>query len=212
MAIINLSDKKIYFKGTMLDPCFDQLISFDIDAYEIRLQDAFGGEYTTTDELDATRFLSYDPELNTLTKLITYFYSINMNQNLRCVPVELRIELDRKVKEEKFNTLFNILNDINSDKVEVIVKDVEDDDDKNLYDPEDTHKLLNLSGNRYIEDSDYKLNDLCSDVLISTNGSPDYEYIRKLRSNGFNVFPTEVDSFGWLGAAVKTNKGLIFFG
>jgi len=116
-------------------------------------------------------------------------------------------------KESDFAELLRTLTNINSGFKSVEIKEIKNDpDDDDLYDQEDTHTMTDLRGDKYIvDDEESSLADLCS-VLITEGGRPDYDYISKLKAAGFDVFPTEKDSFGWLGAAVRTNKGLIFFG
>lgn len=212
MSIINLIEKSIYFKGSIMNPSFDQLISFNTETRDLTMKDAFDMETTMAFVLDANRFLSYDPELNTMEKIVEYLYSIDMKYNLEHVPSELHNRLELEEKEGKFNSLLNILQDINNGTKEVIIKDVETDEDDDMYDTEDSHTVTNLSGDKYIEDTESELDLLCMEVLIGNDGQPNYYYIQKLKLHGFNVFATEKDSFGWLGAAVRTNKGLIFFG
>lgn len=55
---------------------------------------------------------------------------------------------------------------------------------------------------------------LCLDLFISDDGTPNYKNIREIRNQGFKVYPTESDSFGWLMAACeKVSTGsIIYFG
>lgn len=47
---------------------------------------------------------------------------------------------------------------------------------------------------------------LADEVLITSEGKPNYESINYLKEHGFNVFPGEKDSFGWLTGCIKTSK------
>ncbi|MGL5750746.1 MAG: hypothetical protein ACRCXT_09485 [Paraclostridium sp.] len=53
-------------------------------------------------------------------------------------------------------------------------------------------------------------NELC-DLLIKGN-SVDWGVVSELREYGYDVFPGETDSFGWLSGCFKTSKGIIVFG
>lgn len=54
---------------------------------------------------------------------------------------------------------------------------------------------------------------VATDLLITKDGQPNYPAIDELYINHYyNVFPIEIDSFGWLGAGIQTKKGYIMFG
>lgn len=53
---------------------------------------------------------------------------------------------------------------------------------------------------------------LADQVLITKEGRPNFDNIDYLKANGFNVFPGETDSFGWLTGCIRTAKGIIVFG
>ena len=53
---------------------------------------------------------------------------------------------------------------------------------------------------------------IANEVLITDGGKPDFDNINIIRKNGFDVFPGEKDSFGWLTGCIKTTKGIIVFG
>lgn len=53
---------------------------------------------------------------------------------------------------------------------------------------------------------------LADEFLITENGKPNLENIAYLKTHGFNVFPGETDSFGWLTGCIRTSKGVIVFG
>lgn len=56
--------------------------------------------------------------------------------------------------------------------------------------------------------------DLCCDLFITESGSPNYRNIKEIRKQGFKVYPTETDSFGWLTAACEKidTHAIIYFG
>ncbi len=41
---------------------------------------------------------------------------------------------------------------------------------------------------------------------------PNFDNIEILKQHGFNVFPGDKDSFGWLTGCIRTKKGIIVFG
>ena len=49
-------------------------------------------------------------------------------------------------------------------------------------------------------------------LLIDDNGKPNMDNHTILREKGFDVFPGETDSFGWLTGCVQTKKGILVFG
>lgn len=53
---------------------------------------------------------------------------------------------------------------------------------------------------------------LAEEYLITSQGHPNFENINILKENGYNVYPGEKDSFGWLTGCIKTSKGVIVFG
>lgn len=48
--------------------------------------------------------------------------------------------------------------------------------------------------------------------LITDTGECNWDNIKTLKESGYNVFPGEKDSFGWLTGCIKTNKGIIVYG
>jgi hypothetical protein len=50
-----------------------------------------------------------------------------------------------------------------------------------------------------------------ADELLIINGQCNWKNISILENNNFDVFPIEVDSFGWLVAGIYTNKGVIIY-
>lgn len=53
---------------------------------------------------------------------------------------------------------------------------------------------------------------LSDELLITTDGRPDYENHNELKKLGYPVGPGEQDSFGWLSGIIRTPKGRIVFG
>lgn len=57
-----------------------------------------------------------------------------------------------------------------------------------------------------------EISDLAEEILIQSDGKPDFRKITMLSSKGFTVTRGEGDSFGWLSGIIKTPKGKIVFG
>ena len=57
-----------------------------------------------------------------------------------------------------------------------------------------------------------RIKNLAHNVLITNEGQCDYKNISILENHNFNVFPVEVDSFGWLVGGIHTGKGIIIYG
>lgn len=53
---------------------------------------------------------------------------------------------------------------------------------------------------------------LIEEVLIDRNGRRNFDAIDALEEAGFDVFPLEKDSFGWLIGGIQTNCGIVVFG
>ncbi len=51
-----------------------------------------------------------------------------------------------------------------------------------------------------------------SKVLILADGSCNVTNIVALRKHGYDVFPGEEDSFGWLTGCIQTSKGILVYG
>jgi hypothetical protein len=69
--------------------------------------------------------------------------------------------------------------------------------------------------NNYLDDNIPIVNEivnLANNLLITTHGQCNWKNISILEHNNFNIFPIEVDSFGWLIAGIQTSKGVIIYG
>lgn len=81
--------------------------------------------------------------------------------------------------------------------------------------------LLKLEKDDSILSSDYlethipivdKIVNLADELLITNGGQCNWKNIYILENYNFNVFPIELDSFGWLVAGIHTDKGVIIYG
>lgn len=80
--------------------------------------------------------------------------------------------------------------------------------------------LLELENNDSISPSDYlkdipivnEIVNLANELLITNDGKCNHKNMFILETYNFNVFPLEVDSFGWLVAGIHTDKGIIIYG
>ena len=75
-------------------------------------------------------------------------------------------------------------------------------------------KIFNAGYQGDIPEITSEVEDLCLDLFISDNGTPNYSNIHEIRNHGFKVYPTESDSFGWLMAACEKldTHSIIYFG
>lgn len=75
-------------------------------------------------------------------------------------------------------------------------------------------KIFNAGYQGDIPEITSEVEELCLDLFINDDGSPNYENIFAIRENGFKVYPTETDTFGWLMAACKkiSTNSIIYFG
>ena len=53
---------------------------------------------------------------------------------------------------------------------------------------------------------------LADDILITPSGFCNWENIHLMEDHGYQVFPLERDSFGWLVGGIRTEKGIIAYG
>ena len=75
-------------------------------------------------------------------------------------------------------------------------------------------KIFNAGYQGDLPEITSEVEDLCSDLFITEEGRPNVSNIEAIRKYGFQVYPTERDSFGWLCAACKklSTNSIIFFG
>ena len=57
-----------------------------------------------------------------------------------------------------------------------------------------------------------ELTDLANKHLITDKSECNWYNINFLKEKGFNVFPVEQDSFGWMLGGISTSKGVIVYG
>lgn len=57
-----------------------------------------------------------------------------------------------------------------------------------------------------------KIVNLANELLITNEGQCNSKNMSVLENYNFNIFPIEVDSFGWLIAGIHTNKGVVIYG
>ena len=53
---------------------------------------------------------------------------------------------------------------------------------------------------------------LADTALIDYDGKCHWGHIELLKTAGYNVFPGETDSWGWLSGCIQTKKGIIVYG
>lgn len=57
-----------------------------------------------------------------------------------------------------------------------------------------------------------KLEKIACDTLITEDGKCNWANINALKSMGYDVYPTDQDSFGWLCAAIEKNNHVMIYG
>jgi hypothetical protein len=53
---------------------------------------------------------------------------------------------------------------------------------------------------------------MANEYLIGDDGHPIRQAIDYVSTNGFYIYPGEMDSFGWLTACIELSRGIIMFG
>jgi hypothetical protein len=79
----------------------------------------------------------------------------------------------------------------------------------------DDNKNIRYYGDNIILSDNSDVTDavrIAEDVLITDSGAVNWEGVNVLVQHGYNVFPMERDSFGWLTGGISTNKGILMFG
>jgi hypothetical protein len=74
--------------------------------------------------------------------------------------------------------------------------------------PDSLETILNDQTNRDI----HLLVAYATTHLIDDKGNPNVDNHTILREKGFDVFPGEIDRFGWLTGCIQTKKGIVVFG
>ena len=93
------------------------------------------------------------------------------------------------------DTLLNLLNQINNSSL----SNSQDRVLNNLEKPEILELIQSAT-------------DLASTLLIDENGQCIWSLHSTLDTAGFEVFPGERDSFGWLTGCIQTSKGILIYG
>lgn len=58
----------------------------------------------------------------------------------------------------------------------------------------------------------HEISIMADDILITESGFCNWENIHLMEDYGYQVFPLERDSFGWLVGGIQTQKGVIAYG
>ena len=58
----------------------------------------------------------------------------------------------------------------------------------------------------------YEIKTIANTLLITDDGECNWELIEILIDKSIDVFPVELDSFGWLIGGIRTKKGIITYG
>lgn len=85
-----------------------------------------------------------------------------------------------------------------------------------LYGEQDNSYYYEPERSTYFKESELsiKVEGLCNEYLIGSNGGCNWDNITILRNNGYNVFAGERDSFGWLTGCVQKqgDKRIMVYG
>lgn len=209
MTMITL-DKKVFWEGPKHRPTFERVISCNPVNGEITLETTPFKEIKTLQyHMPMDRLTSFEDGLDTPEKIVRYFYSIGLGGIIKDVPTALTNELENR--GDQLAELLQLIEDIESGKHPVVANDVTGKDDEFNNDPEDGNLLRDLRGDKIIVDEDGELASVCG-ILITMEGRPNWDYIKRVISAGHDVFRVESDSFGWLSAGLRTSKGIIMFG
>jgi hypothetical protein len=128
---------------------------------------------------------------NNTKEVFKYLYSIGM-RNFDNVPEEILYELENRGQP--------------TEELLEVLRKIEDGSILLKYTKEANYTFITS------EDPDYDFDGLCCAALIKSDGQHNSFEAQKLKDSGFNVFPLERDSFGWLIGGVKTSKGIISYG
>lgn len=170
------------------------------------------------------RIMWYDEKTGTFTvdrngKVVTHMTSLDANNlsftkdDFKCNNDVIRYLINKGVTkisnipltlQHEFNNsnnnmteLIDLLKKINSEEINAILTD---------------EKFRGIPFLCFDTEIDIKIQSLACKCLIDNDGKCDWVNINELKSNKFDVFPLEKDSFGWLIGGIKTNKGIISYG
>jgi hypothetical protein len=93
------------------------------------------------------------------------------------------------------------------DDLLTILKQIDALEMKNSY-----ARLLNNSKNKDVKDLAEKASALADTILIGPNGNCLWDQHDVLKAAGYDIFPGERDSIGWLTGCIQTTKGVIMYG
>ena len=83
-----------------------------------------------------------------------------------------------------------------------------------LYNEQDNCYLY--EGRMYFKENELynSIVDICNDMLITNDGTCNWNNMCFLIANGYRVFPGEKDSFGWLTGCIRKNddRRIVCFG
>lgn len=71
---------------------------------------------------------------------------------------------------------------------------------------------LNNNKNAAVKELADQVASLADTLLIGPNGECLWDQHTILKEAGYDVFPGERDSFGWLTGCIQTTKGIVMFG
>jgi hypothetical protein len=71
-------------------------------------------------------------------------------------------------------------------------------------------KLLTLLADPLAWKNKGEVGDIATNVLVTPYGKCNWMNIRTLRDKGYDVYPGERDSFGWLSGVIERSDGVRF--
>lgn len=71
-------------------------------------------------------------------------------------------------------------------------------------------RLLTLLADPQAGEKKGEIEDIATNVLVTPYGKCNWMNIRTLRERGYDVYPGEQDSFGWLSGVIERSDGAQF--
>lgn len=188
----------VFFERDVFEKVSDQiihkLVTYNTETMKFVVQDVKSERTFSHQTSIDLRYLSFNKDADRwgVDPDVYRYLRDNDVVNISYVPSELSKLFTTSISDQLIPIAETIIK-INSGLLEV---EIEEDDD---------------SESSWIKDPDNKFGSIMTDAFI-INGRPNFVAINEMAKIGFQVYPVERDSFGWLIGGVKTNKGVITFG
>jgi len=146
-------------------------------------------------------------DTGTLVECAIYFVPDTIELEDKHIIGKTISEVEEYINPSTLESLIKILKEVEGGDVEIETYICNEDHSASNT---DTHVCAKTKGDTFINSE--RISELAAFTLINADGSVNYEAVGCMKKEGFNVFPLERDSFGWLIGGIQTSKGIVSFG